>query len=145
MNVSVTAAVGAIIVALLTSAISGYVTLRNATKATGPANSQAQLAWVKQAQDEATQAKADAREAKLDAATAERRMREQDRRLDETERRVLHLDGVTHDLISWIERVIRAKDQIDPNLPNDPATLRLIAVINGGPASMSSARLRTDP
>jgi hypothetical protein len=134
-------AIGAVIVSL----IGMVVGLRNGTKANKPAESNAQLAWVKQAQDEAHEAKADAKQAKVDVAAAETRMRDQDRRMDESERRLRQLDATATDLMQWIERVMRAKDLVDAQSTNDPAIASLLRVINGGPASMSNPRLRTEP
>jgi hypothetical protein len=141
----VTAQVWATIGAIIAALVGGGVGLRNGTKANRPAESNAQLAWVKQAQDEAHEAKADAKQAKVDVAAAETRMRAQDARLDESERRLRQLDATATDLMQWIERVMRAKDLIDAQSTNDPAVASLLRVINGGPASMSNPRLRTEP
>lgn len=119
-------AIGAVVIA----ALSGIFGLMNSTKANRPAESNAQLAWVKQAQDEATSAREEAREAKAESAAA-RAESEQTRQQQVKIRR--EMDAMQ----DWIDRVVRARDVYVAEHPTDAiedsGVIRLMRAINGGP------------
>jgi uncharacterized protein (DUF3084 family) len=118
--------------ALLGALFAGAVALRNGTKANAPAESNAQLAWVKQAQDEATDARTEAREAKAESAAARLES-------EQTRQQQVRLRREFDAMQDWVERVIRARDAYvldhGGNLDSleDSAALRLVRAINGGP------------
>lgn len=126
MNPSLLTAIGAAVVALI-GLVGG---LANSTKANRPAESNAQLAWVKQAQDEATSAREEAREAKAESAAA-RAESEQTRQQQVKIRR--EMDAMQ----DWIDRVVRARDVYVAEHPadaiEDSGVIRLMRAINGGP------------
>lgn len=126
MNPTLLTSVGAIAVAL----IGMVVGLRNGTKANRPAESNAQLAWVKQAQDEALAARAEAKEAKVES-TAARVESEQTRQHQVKLRR--EMDAMQ----DWMDRVIRARDAYVAEHPldgiEDSGVIRMVRAINGGP------------
>lgn len=126
MNPSLLTAIGAAVVALI-GLVGG---LANSTKANRPAESNAQLAWVKQAQDEATSAREEAREAKAESAAA-RAESEQTRQQQVKIRR--EMDAMQ----DWIDRVVRARDVYVAEHPTDAiedsGVIRLMRAINGGP------------
>lgn len=133
MSSSLLTALGAFLVAVLT----GVFGLVNATRANRPAESNAQLAWVKQAQDEAVEARKEAREAKTEASAA-RADSEVTRQQQVKIRR--ELDAMQ----DWVDRVVRARDaylaeHTEPEI-DDTGMLRLLRAINGGPHLSDSAQ-----
>jgi hypothetical protein len=127
--------IGAIIVAL----IAGFYGWRNSGRAT---QSGEQRAWLNDALKEARQARADIAEAEESAKKATKASNNATDRADAAERKLRQLDASAQDLIDWIGRVMRSKDQIDPLAVNDPAVARLLVIINGGPASLSGSKLQ---
>jgi uncharacterized protein (DUF3084 family) len=126
VNPPLLTAIGAVIIALVTGAFG----LLNSTKANRPAEMNAQLAWVKQAQDEATEARQEARDAKAES-TAARQESEATRQQQVTLRRELEA------MQDWIDRVVRARDAYlaDHAIETleDSGMIRLMRAINGGP------------
>lgn len=127
MTAPLLTAIGAVIVALA----SGLFGLINSTKANRPAESNAQLAWVKQAQDEATDARKEAREAKAESAAV--------RAEAEATRQQLVRIRVEFDAMEeWVARVVRARDRYVAEHPEasveDSGVFSLLRAINGGPA-----------
>lgn len=128
MEAALTTAIGAAVVAALGAAVG----LVNGTKANRPAESNAQLAWVKQAQDEATDARTEAREAKTESAAARAESAATRQQADQLRREFNAMQD-------WVERVIRARDAYladhnnDISLIQDSGAIRLLRAINGGP------------
>jgi hypothetical protein len=118
--------IGAVVVA----ALSTVVGLRNGTKANAPAESNAQLAWVKQAQDEATGARQEAREAKAESAAARAES-------EQTRQQQVKLRREFDAMQEWVDRVVRARDVYLAEHPEttleDSGVIRLMRAINGGP------------
>lgn len=118
--------------ALLVSVVGAIVGLRNGTKANRPAESNAQLAWVKQAQDEATDARTEAREAKTESAAARVES-------EETRQQLVRIRREFDAMQDWVERVVRARDAYitdhggDVEAIGDTGAIRLLRAINGGP------------
>lgn len=126
MNPSLLAALGAFLVAVT----SGVFALINSTKANRPAEMNAQLAWVKQAQDEATGARQEAREAKAESSAARTES-------EQTRQQQVQLRRDFDAMQDWVDRVVRARDAYLTDHPEaeieDSGVLRLMRVINGGP------------
>lgn len=126
MNASLLTAVGAILIAVVTGAFG----LLNSTKANRPAESNAQLAWVKQAQDEATDARKEAREAKAESAAARSES-------EATRQQQVQLRRELEAMQDWVDRVIRARDayvaEHDLASIEDSGVVRMMRAINGGP------------
>jgi hypothetical protein len=139
VSVPVITAVGALLVAI----VGGVFGWRNSGKATMSAE---QRAWLNDALGEARQARTEIASAEAAARAAGKTAGEASDRAEAAERRLRQLDASAQDLIGWIDRVMRAKDQIDAGnqQAHDPAVARLLFVINGGPASMSGSRLHSD-
>jgi hypothetical protein len=122
------ATIGAVIVSL----IGAVVGLRNGTKANKPAESNAQLAWVKQAQDEATDARSEAREAKAESAAARTES-------EQTRQQLVKMRREFDAMQDWVDRVVRARDAYvadhggDVDALDDTAAIRLLRAVNGGP------------
>jgi ABC-type transporter Mla subunit MlaD len=131
-------AIGAVVVAL----VAGFAGWRNSGKAT---MSGEQRAWLNDALTEVRQVRKELADAEQAVRAAARSANEATDRADIAERRLRQLDSSAQDLIGWIERVMRAKDQIDAQTSHDPAVARLLMVINGGPATMSVSQLHTQP
>jgi uncharacterized protein HemX len=121
---SLLAAIGAVVVAI----VSGGFAVVSSTKANRPAESNAQLAWVRQAQEEANEARREAKEAKVESSAA-RSESEQTRQQLATLRRELNA------MQDWVDRVLRARDSYLNDHPNldDSGVMRLTQAINGGP------------
>lgn len=123
-------AVLAIIIATLGALGSGTFTLLTSTRANKPAESNAQLAWVKQAQDEASAARTEAKEAKVESSAA-RSESEATRQQQVKIRR--ELDAMQ----DWVDRVVRARDAFVAEHPiesvDDSGVIRMLRAINGGP------------
>jgi ElaB/YqjD/DUF883 family membrane-anchored ribosome-binding protein len=121
-------AVGAIVLASL----SGMFSLMSSTKANRPAESNAQLAWVKQAQDEATAARDEAREAKTESAAARAES-------EQTRQQLVRIRREFDAMQDWVDRVVRARDAYVTEHPldgiEDSGVIRLMRAINGGPHS----------
>ena len=110
----------------------GFITLRTSTKANRPAESNAQLAWVKQAQDEAGEARVEAKEAKAESAAARKESLETQRQSELLRREFAAMQD-------WVDRVVRARDAYiadhggDVGRIQDSGAIRLLNAINGGP------------
>lgn len=117
--------------ALFVSIVGGVFGMVNSTKANRPAESNAQLAWVKQAQDEAMEARTEAKEAKSQASAAWAES-------EATRVQAVKLRREFDAMQDWVERVIRARDlfladhQGEASI-EDSGVLRLLRAINGGP------------
>jgi hypothetical protein len=128
MDSSLITAIGAAVVAT----IGGIVGVTNSSRANRPAESSAQLAWVKQAQDEANEARAEAKEAKAEAAAARAEA-------DATYRQSVQLRRDFAALQDWVDRVVRAARAYRADLESDgqqiedSGVLRILNAINGGP------------
>lgn len=128
MDSSTITAIGAAAVAV----IGGTVGVLNSNRANKPAEMNAQLAWVKSAQDEASAARVEAKEAKAEAAAARVE-------LDNTYRQSVQLRREFEAIQDWVDRVVRAanayrQDAIDKGKGvEDSGVLRILNVINGGP------------
>jgi len=129
-------ALGAVVVAV----VGGYFGWRNSGRAT---MSSEQREWLREAMREARMARTESAAAEESAAKATKASHEAKARADAAERRLRDLDASAQDLIDWIARVMQSKDQIEVQKIHDPAVARLLAVINGGPASLSGSKLRT--
>lgn len=120
-----TASIGAVILAV----ISGAFGIVNSTRANRPAESNAQLAWVKQAHDDAAEARTDARTARTEVNSV---------RLENESIRRDH-DGMRRDMAAmrdWMEAVVRARNAYVASADQDKldtGAIRLIGAINGGP------------
>ena len=128
--------------AVVAASVSALFAWGSSRAATGPANSQANLEWVKQAHTEATEAKTEARQAKKDAEATEAILRKTQTRMDAQDRRLRQVDAVAHELMDWIRRVLIKAQAVDPSMPHDAAVRDLLRVINGGPASMTDSQIR---
>lgn len=121
------ATLGAIVIAL----VGAGVGLRNGTKANAPAESNAQLAWVKQAQDEALDARTEARQAKTESAAVRLES-------EQTRQQVTRLRRDLNAMQDWVDGVVRARDRYMAEHPidsiDDTGVLRLMRAINGGPS-----------
>lgn len=126
MSPSLLTAIGAVIVAVAT----GIFGLVNSTKANRPAESNAQLAWVKQAQDEASAARTEAREAKAESSAAHAES-------EQTRQQQVKIRREMDAMQDWIDRVVRARDAYVAEHPmdgiEDSGVIRLMRAINGGP------------
>jgi uncharacterized protein (DUF3084 family) len=118
--------------ALLCALVAAGVGLRNGTKANAPAESNAQLAWVKQAQDEATDARTEAREAKTESAAARAES-------EQTRQQLVSMRREFDAMQDWVDRVVRARDMYiadhggSLDAMEDSGVIRLMRAINGGP------------
>ena len=125
-----TGTVWAAIIAATAAVASGFFGLINSTKANRPAESNAQLAWVKQAQDEATAARTEATAARADAAAARAES-------DATRRQAVKLRMEFDAMEEWVARVVRARDRFVAEHPiesvEDTGVLTILRAINGGP------------
>jgi hypothetical protein len=139
MNVSPAAAMFAAIGAIVVAVIGGYFGWRNSGRSAVSAD---QRAWLQTSMDEARKAKSDAIEAESSARRATAAANAASDRADDAERRLRVVAAQVDDLTAWIGRVVRTAHEIEPQHVNDPRVQRLISVINGGPASMSSSTLR---
>lgn len=133
MNGTFLTALGALLVAI----VGGVFGLVSSSRANRPAESNAQLAWVKQAQDEANEARREAREAKAES-TAARVESESTRQQQVRLRR--ELDAMQ----DWVDRVVRARDAYVADHQDlsieDSGVVRLLRAINGGPHLGGSAQ-----
>jgi hypothetical protein len=128
VNASLVTAIGAVVVAI----VGMFTGLRSSTKANRPAESNAQLAWVKQAQDEATDARAEARAAKTESAAARVES-------EATRQQLVKIRREFDAMEEWVARVVRARDLYlsdhaeNPDEIEDSGVFRLLKAINGGP------------
>lgn len=127
MDAALVTALGALGVAL----VGGSVGIINSTRANQPAKLNAQLAWVKQAQTEASEAKTEAKEAKAESAAARRESEETRVQADRLRREFVAMQD-------WVDRVIRARDAYIADhggieTLEDTGAIRLLRAINGGP------------
>jgi multidrug efflux pump subunit AcrB len=127
VNGQLGATIGAAFIALL----GAFVGLRNGTRANRPAESNAQLAWVKQAQEEANEARAEAKEAKVESAAARNES-------DQTRRQQIELRRQMDAMQEWMDRVVRAAAAYRLDNPQwdaeaDSGVIRILRAINGGP------------
>lgn len=126
MDSSLIAAIGALAVALIT----GVVGVVNSTRANQPAKMNAQLAWVKSAQDDAAAARAESREAKVESAAARTES-------EQTRQQSVKLRREFDAMQDWVDRVVRARDAYVAEHPldgiEDSGVIRLLRVVNGGP------------
>lgn len=116
---------------VLVAVASGIFGLVNATKANRPAEMNAQLAWVKQAQDEAAGARAEVREVKAETAAVRIEA-------EATRQQQVKLRREFDAMQEWVDRVVRARDRYVAEHPldtlEDSGMIYLLRVINGGPA-----------
>lgn len=119
-------AIGAIILATM----SGVFGLVNSTRANRPAESNAQLAWVKQAQDEAMSARTEAKEAKAESSAARAES-------EQTRQQLVRIRREFNAMEDWVARVVRARDQYvaehSAGALDDSGVIRILGAINGGP------------
>jgi hypothetical protein len=127
MDGATIAAIGTVIVA----SVGGVFGVINATRANRPAESSAQLAWVKAAQDDASSARAEAREAKAESAAARTEA-------EQTRQQAVRLRREFEAMQDWVDRVVRARDAYLNDHGGldglaDTGAIRLMRAINGGP------------
>lgn len=126
MSPALLTALGAL-AASFVAALFGYI---NSTKANRPAESNAQLAWVKQAQDEATAARTEAKEAKVESSAARAES-------EATRQQQVILRREMAAMQDWVDRVIRARDSFIADHPiesiDDSGVIRMLRAVNGGP------------
>lgn len=139
LGTSPTAALLTAIAAIIVAVIGGLFAWRNSGRATMSAD---QRAWLMTALDEARKAKTDANEAEQVAGRARTAAGEATAEAEAAKRQLAHLSAQTEDLIGWISRVVRAAHNIDPTQVDDPHIRRLLDVVNGGPPTFSTDRLR---
>lgn len=132
MDAALSTAVGAVIVAV----VGAVVGLRNGTKANQPAESNAQLAWVKQAQEEAKEARTEAKEARTEVDAVRREN-------SQIIREHQQMRGEFAAMRDWVDGVVRARNAYMETHPieelDDTGQIRLLRAINGGP------RMPSDP
>lgn len=137
-----TAALVTAIAAIVVAVVGGYFGWRNSGRATMSAD---QRAWLQTALDETRKLRTDVEAAEQVAGRARAAAAEATTEADAAKRQLAALNIQTQDLITWISRVVRAAHEIDPSLIADPKVQRLVDVVNGGPPSFSSDRLRIPP
>ena len=126
------AAIGSVLAAIM----GAVVGLRNGTKANASGQSNAQLAWVKQAQEEAATARQEAREAKAESAAARV---ESERAWQQSVLLRRQFDAMQ----DWVDRVLRARDTYLAEHGDDPARMgdtpvqRVLRAVDGGPSLRS--------
>jgi uncharacterized protein (DUF3084 family) len=128
----VTGQVWAAAIAAIVSLAGALVGLRNGTKANRPAESNAQLAWVKQAQDEANEARTEAKEAKAESSAARVES-------EQTRQQLVRIRRELDAMQDWMDRVVRAAAVYRADHPEwdgpgtDSGVIRMLRAINGGP------------
>jgi hypothetical protein len=128
----VSAALLTAIASLLVATIAGVFGYLNSTRANRPAEMNAQLAWVRSAQDDATAAREESKAAKTEATAARQEA-------DATWRRTVQLRRDIDGIQDWVDRVMRAADayradaEAGGRVVEDPGVIRLLNVLNGGP------------
>jgi hypothetical protein len=137
-SVSPTGAMWTAIAAIVVAVIGGYFGWRNSGRAL---MSKDQREWLTTSLDEARKAKVDANAAEESAARANRAANEANVRADQAVRKADSAQALAEDLVTWIGRVVRAANDVDPQQVDNPHVQRLLTVINGGPASLSNGRL----
>jgi hypothetical protein len=129
------AATAAVVVAL----VGGVFAWRNSGRASVSGD---QRAWLQTSIDEARKLKKDVDEAEQVAGRAKSAAAEATHEAEAAKRQLAALNAQTQDLIGWIGRVVRAAHAIDADQVDDPKMQRLLEVINGGPPTFSSDRIR---
>jgi uncharacterized protein (DUF3084 family) len=128
MDSAMITAIGAAAVAV----IGGVVGIINSNRANRPAEMNAQLAWVKSAQDDAASARTEAKAAKDEAAAARQEA-------DATYRQSVALRRDFEAIQDWVDRVVRVCEAYRNDMAaegheiEDSGVLRIIRVVNGGP------------
>lgn len=125
MTGQVMAVIGSV-VGVVIAAVFGYV---NSTRANRPAESNAQLAWVKQAQEEAGEARKEAKEAKAESAAARFES-------EQTRQQLVKIRREMDAMQDWMDRVMRAGAAYRAERPSgveDSGVIRILKAINGGP------------
>lgn len=124
MNPTLATSIGALIIAV----IGGFFGLANSTRANRPAESNAQLAWVKQAQDEAMAARTEAKEAKAESSAARAES-------EQTRQQLARIRREFNAMEDWVARVVRARDMYvaEHTGVEDSGIIRILGAINGGP------------
>lgn len=126
MSGQVLAVVGSVVVSLV-AAFFGFI---NSTRANLSADSNAQLAWVKQAQEEAGEARREAKEAKAESAAARTES-------EQTRQQQVRLRREMDAMQDWMDRVLRAAAVYRAEHPagaeEDSGVIRILRAINGGP------------
>lgn len=138
-NISPTAAMFTAIAAVIVAVVGGYFGWQNSGRATMSTD---QRAWLQTALDETRKLRADVEGAEQVAGRARQAAAEATAEADTAKRQLTALNAQTQDLIVWISRVVRVAHEIDASQINDPKVQRLIDVVNGGPPSFSSDRLK---
>jgi hypothetical protein len=124
VNASLLTAISAIVIAII-GGLFGFI---NSTKANRPAESIAQLAWVKQAQDEAMAARTEAKEAKSESSAARTEA-------EATRQQLVRIRREFNAMEDWVARVVRARDLYvaEHTAIDDSGVIRILGAINGGP------------
>lgn len=116
--------------ALAVAVTGGTFGLVNSTRANRPAESNAQLAWVKQAQDEAMAARTEAKEAKSESSAVRAES-------EATRQQLVRIRREFDAMEDWVARVVRARDLYIAEHPAESAensgVIRILRAINGGP------------
>lgn len=142
-STSPTAALITVIGGLVIAIIGGYFGWRNSGRSSISKDTRE---WLETAMKEARQAKADAGEAEESARKATVAANAATDQAHDAQRQLRAVTAQTDELMTWISRVVRSASEIEPQHVNDPRVQRLLTVINGGPASMSSSHLhRPEP
>lgn len=137
----------------LAAVVGAWLVYRNATKANRVTAqnllAEQQLAWTRQAMDEARTAKTDAKNATDAANDAERSAKAATKAADAATQRAEAAEGRLSEvldtagrLMEWIGRVVRKAHEVDTDA-STPADIReLVRVINGGPPEISLSQIR---
>jgi uncharacterized protein (DUF3084 family) len=132
----------------LAAVITAFLTARNAGKANKTAEGHQQLAWTQEARSAAREAMEDAsgarKEAKEARAEAEGAREEVEQARDDlaaARRETRQMTSQIAGVMDWVDRVVRYAAEMRTDQINDPKTIRLLAIINGGPAEISGSRL----
>jgi hypothetical protein len=130
-----------------------WMVYRNAGKANRITEQNAladqQLAWTRQAMDEARAAKDDAKTATDAANGAERAARAATKaanaathRAEAAEGRLAEVLETAGKLMDWIGRVVRKAHEVDQNDSTAADVCELLRVINGGPPEVSLSQIK---
>ncbi|MFL6109948.1 MAG: hypothetical protein ACJ786_01125 [Catenulispora sp.] len=126
--------------------IGAWLVYRNATKANRITEQNElagqQLAWTRQAMDEARAAKDDARTATTAARAATTAANAATGRAEAAEGRLSEVLDTAGKLMEWIARVVRKAHEVDQNDSTAADVRELLRVINGGPPEVSLSQIK---
>jgi hypothetical protein len=126
--------------------VGAWLVYRNATKANRITEQNElagqQLAWTRQAMDEARSAKDDARTATTAARAATDAANAATTRANAAEGRLSEVLDTAGKLMDWIARVVRKAHEVDQNDSTAADVRELLRVINGGPPEVSLSQIK---